>query len=217
VPAADDVQRLFTRRADAYVEYAQAFRHRQGIAAALVSSGLLRPGQRILDAGCGTGLSILALTDALRTRGFACPSIDAFDLTEAMLDRCRETVRAALPPVEFRQADVLHLSEQVPASWDGYDLIVCAAMLEYVRRDSLTAAVAALGERLEPGGRLFAVITRSSFYATRWIWRCEGYTEREIRSAFTDAGLADVVFRRYPWRYGWLNVGNHIAVATRSR
>jgi ubiquinone/menaquinone biosynthesis C-methylase UbiE len=114
--------------------------------------GQARHGQRVLDAGCGTGLSILALTDALRSRGFACQPVDAFDLTEAMLARCRETIWAAgLPRVAVRQADALHLGEQVPESWRGDDLIVCASMLEYVPRDRLTAVVAALGRGVTDG------------------------------------------------------------------
>jgi len=214
VPATNDVQGLYTRRGHAYVSYVQAFRHRQGLAAVLASSTALGLDQRILDAGCGTGLSILAMIEALHRRGFRHRSIDAFDLTPAMLERCKATLEAnGVPRVELRQADVLHLDEQLPAGWTGYDLIVCASMLEYVPPHLLSKALAGLGERLAPGGRLVVVITRKLFYFTRWIWRCEGYGAGEIRAVMAKAGLSRGVLRYYPATYGWLNVGNHVIEA----
>lgn len=209
--ASDDVSSLYTRRAGSYNGCVQAFRHRQALCSVLAASGLLRPGQRILDAGCGTGLSILALAGALKHRGLRAQAIDGFDLTPVMLERCAAAVRAAdVPGVTLRQADVLGPGDQLPASWTGYDLITCVSMLEYVPRRRLPAALAALRQRLAPGGRLLAVITRSSFYPTRWIWRCEGYRASELRSACAAAGFTDLAFRYYPWNYAWLNIGNHI-------
>ena len=83
---------LYARRTRCYVVYAQAFGHRQGLQALLGNSPALGAGQRILDAGCGTGLSILALLEALHRRGLHHQRIDAFDLTPAMLESCRHTL-----------------------------------------------------------------------------------------------------------------------------
>jgi len=47
---------------------------------------------RILDAGCGTGITTLALLSALESRGVPAGAIDAFDLTPAMLERFRATL-----------------------------------------------------------------------------------------------------------------------------
>ncbi len=44
----------------------------------------------MLDAGCGTGALTLALPEALRRKGFETKSLDAFDLTPAMLGMCHE-------------------------------------------------------------------------------------------------------------------------------
>lgn len=224
-PAASDVQRLYTRRPRGYVAYVQAFGHRQGVRALLTRAAVLEPGQRILDAGCGTGLSILALAGALRRLGLRPRSVDAFDLTPAMLDRCRATLErrraaleaAGLTGVELRQADVLRLDDQLPASWTGYHLIMCASMLEHLPRHQLRAGLTSLRQRLAPGGRLLAVITRRQFYPTRWIWHCEGYTRQELHAALTDAGLTGITFHRYPWTCTWLNLGNHVITATSGR
>lgn len=99
-PAAGAVQRLYTRRARSYVAHVQVFGHRQGLCAVLARTGVLVPGQRILDAGCGTGLSTLALASAVHRRGLWPNRVHGFDLTPAMLGRCRATLqRTATPAV----------------------------------------------------------------------------------------------------------------------
>lgn len=207
--ASETVQQLYTRRADSYVAFVQAVRHRQALAAMLASSGLLAAGQRILDAGCGTGLSILAIADAFQRLGLRYGSVHGFDLTPAMIKRCRAALEAArITDTEIREADVLQLDSQLPDTWTGYDLIFSASMLEYVPRRQLAGALRALTARLRTGGHLLVVITRRSFYPVRWGWHCEGYSAPELRTAMTQAGLSGVTVRRYPWRYGWLNSGN---------
>jgi 2-polyprenyl-3-methyl-5-hydroxy-6-metoxy-1,4-benzoquinol methylase len=149
-PAApEEVSALCARRTRSYVAYVQAFGHRQRLRALLEASGGLRADQHILDAGCGTGLSILALLDALCRRGLDAGRIEGFDLTPAMLAACRATLaERRIGGVELRRADVLHLDDQLPPSWTGYDLIVCASMLEHLPRAMLPAALAALRRRV---------------------------------------------------------------------
>lgn len=212
------VQELYTRRRRSYEPYVQAFGHRQGIQAVLGSSSLLRPAERILDAGCGSGLSLVAIARALRRRGYHYQALHGFDLTPAMLTQCRETLRCeGIEQAELREADVTRLDEQLPGEWTGYDLILCASMLEYVSRDDLVPALAALRARLAPGGHLLLIVTRKSFLATQWIWQCSGYTGGELRNAFDAAGYRDVRFRRYPPAFAWLNIADHMIEAGTAR
>lgn len=212
--ATEDVVGLYTRRARVYPAYVQAFAHRQGLTAVLGRVARLAPGQRILDAGCGTGLSTLAIVEAYARAGVGRGAIDAFDLTPAMIDAYRATVqRAGLTDVAVERADVLALDAQLSERWTGYDLIVCASMLEYVQRGRLGEALAALRARLAEHGQLVVLLTRSSFVMSRWLWQCEGYTRDEIVAAFRDAGFPRMRFVRYPWSFVWMNVGNHVVVA----
>jgi 2-polyprenyl-3-methyl-5-hydroxy-6-metoxy-1,4-benzoquinol methylase len=205
------VEALYSRRRRFYGAYVQAFAHRQGLTALLARSTLLGDQQCILDAGCGTGLSIIALVDALKRRGLHHRKINAFDLTPKMLDACRKRLdRQHVPSVELRQADTTRLDRQLPTGWTDYDLIICVSMLEHIPRTRLTGTLAALRQRLAPNGRLLVVVTRKSFYPTRRIWRCNGYNRRELRQASTSAGFRQPAFRRYPWTHWWLNVGNHV-------
>src|SRR5215470_17850141 len=88
------VQKLYTKGIDRYSSFIAAFESPQGIQALLQRSDLLRAGLRVLDAGCGFGVITFAFLEALRQKNFDYESIDAFDLTPAMLSRFRKTLEA---------------------------------------------------------------------------------------------------------------------------
>src|SRR5512145_2202245 len=129
-----DPARLFTERNESYVRFVRFVRYPQGIRAHFLASPLLRSGLRVLDGGCGTGIVTLALREALLRRGLTPGAMHAFDLTPAMLERFRRTLRArGIEGIDLAQADVLEL-HALPTSWNNYDLIVSASMLEYLPR-----------------------------------------------------------------------------------
>ena len=102
------VRDLYTRNADQYASFVAVFRACQGLRAFLLRSNLVRPGIRVLDAGCGAGMATFALADAFRSKHMEYGSIDAFDLTPALLERFRRKLNArGIPRVEFQQAHVL--------------------------------------------------------------------------------------------------------------
>ncbi|HEY0945445.1 MAG TPA: class I SAM-dependent methyltransferase [Opitutaceae bacterium] len=215
-----DPHRLYTEKADTYVSFASRFSHQQGITALLLAHGLLRDGMRILDAGCGTGFATLATLDGLAHRGFTARKIDAFDLTPRMLERFEQTIRSRqLSGIELRQADVRRL-DTLPPGWTGYDLIVSVSMLEYVPLDALPGALRALRTRLAPGGRFVFVITRRNPITAALIekpWHAHRYSRPQLADACAAAGWHDVRFAGYPARYFWLNLSNHVVIASADR
>lgn len=202
------VQELYTRGIDRYSSFISAFQSPQGIRALLLRSNLLRPGLRVLDAGCGFGVITFALLEALGQKNLEYKSIDAFDLTPAMLGRFQNTLQArGITRVELRQADVLAL-ETLPASWTNYDLILSASMLEYLPKHELPRALAGLRARMAPDGHILVLITRKTpetKLLIEWWWHAARYTKNELLQAFQEAGLQDTVFLRFPLRYTWLN------------
>lgn len=213
-----EVQALYTARIDRYSSFLKVFRSPQGIQELLRRSNLIRPGLRVLDAGCGFGMVTFAFLDALRKRNLDYESIDAFDLTPAMLHRFQETVQAhGVTRVRLRQGDVLAL-ESLPPSWTNYDLILSASMLEYLPRENITCALRGLHARLAPHGRMLVVITKKTPETKgliEWWWRAERYTKSELIPVFASAGFRDPVFHRFPWRFFWLNRASYVIEARR--
>jgi SAM-dependent methyltransferase len=210
------VQELYTRSIDLYASFIAAFQSPQGMQALLQSSNLLRAGLRVLDAGCGFGMVTFALLQALRKRNLDYDAIDAFDLTPAMLARFQSELKTRrITRVQLQQADVLAL-ESLPASWANYDLIASASMLEYLPKQDLSRALAALRARLAPHGHILVVITRKTPETKlfiEWLWHAERYAKDELRRAFAEAGFRNPIFRLFPWRCFWLNRANYVVEA----
>jgi cyclopropane fatty-acyl-phospholipid synthase-like methyltransferase len=210
------VQELYTKGIDRYSSFINLFQSPQGIQALLQRSDLLRPGLRVLDAGCGFGMATFSFLEALRQRNLDYKSIDAFDLTPAMLFRFQRMLEErGLTRVQLRQADVLNL-ETLPTSWINYDLILSASVLEYLPRRDLSRALAGLRARMSRGGRILVMITRKTpetKVLVEWWWHAERYTKGELLQAFEEAGFQDSVFLRFPLRYTWLNRANYVVVS----
>jgi cyclopropane fatty-acyl-phospholipid synthase-like methyltransferase len=113
------------------------------------------------------------------------------------------------------QANVLQLG-QLPTGWANYDLIVSASMLEYVPRERLAEALAALRSLLAKQGRLILFITKRN-WLTRplvgWWWRSNLYNRQELSIAFQDAGFARAEFRAFPPSASHLATWGHIIEA----
>ncbi len=207
---------LYSERSDAYLRFIRAVGYPRGLRAAFMKSPALGPGLRILDAGCGTGVTALALRSALEAQGMPSCPIDAFDLTPAMLSRFRVTLAASgIEGIRLAQADVVQL-DTLPQTWSDYDLVVTSAMLEYVPRSSLPAALRALRGRLHPRGTLLLFITRSNALTRplieRW-WSANLYTRAELRRALEDAGFRELSFGHFPFPYRYLDVWGHVVSA----
>jgi len=213
-----DAVRMYSDRSDSYLRFVRAVLYPEGLRAFFHDAAVLRSGLRVLDAGCGTGIVSLALRQALLDRGFAPGPMHGFDLTPAMLDRFRATLAArGIEGIELAQADVLDL-RQLPAAWNGYDLVVTASMFEYLPPAQVSAALAGLRSRLRDGGRLLLFITRRNRLTQpligRW-WQANLYGVDELTRAFQEAGFAAIHFRAFPVRFRYLALWGHIVEAER--
>jgi cyclopropane fatty-acyl-phospholipid synthase-like methyltransferase len=212
------VQELYTKGIDRYSSFIAAFESPQGIQALLQRSHQLRPGLRVLDAGCGFGVVTFAFLDALAGKNLGYKSIDAFDLTPAMLYRFQKALEVrGITRVQLLQADVLAL-ETLPSSWTNYDLVLSASMLEYLPKQDLPRALQGLRSRMAPGGRILVLITRKTpetKILIEWWWHAERYTKNELLRAFKEAGFQHPALLRFPLHYTWLNRATY-AVEARS-
>jgi len=122
------------------------------VSAAAVARSRPQPGERVLDACCGSGASALPTADAVGPGGH----VDAVDASAALIERLRRhaTDRPQLHPAV---ADVTSWPEQ------GYDLVQCVLGVFFLPK--MTADSARLAELARPGGRVAFTIWRSGAVA----------------------------------------------------
>jgi ubiquinone/menaquinone biosynthesis C-methylase UbiE len=108
------VERNFDQSADAYDHFEE--RHHLFETLTIRQLELIEPSKpaRILDVGCGTGISTLALFQAMSGRS---PNIYAIDISERMLLRAKERCKS-IPGVYFIRGDAENLSSYFNESFD---------------------------------------------------------------------------------------------------
>ena len=120
--------------------------------ALLVESAAAEPRTRVLDVGCGTGSTTLAIQKRLGA-GAECLGID---ISEPMLERARARAQEANSPARFVRAD----AEQYAFERASFDLIVSRFGVMFFN-DSLRA-FANLRLAARPGASLCAIAWRAA-------------------------------------------------------
>lgn len=133
------VRNFFNQRAETWDQGNAA--ERKAVSERIILGLGIRPGSRVLDAGCGTGLIIPWLLQAVGDSGH----VTALDIAERMLSIAREKHDA--PNLEFVHADIA----DTPFLEGSFDEVVCHNCFPHVA-DKL-AAVGEMFRVLKPGGR----------------------------------------------------------------
>lgn len=192
--AGEKARKLYTERAQLYRRlFIDVLGWERTLRRFFESTSYLRPNMKILDAGCGTGAVTRSLYLVGLASGISGLQFRAFDLTPAMLDMFREWLEEQkIRNVELLQADVLRLDQQLPRDWHEFDMIVSAAMLEYVPTSEIEPAIDQLRKRIKPGGVLLLFLTRRNVL-TNWLgrawWGTNTFDEEEIRDALKQTGF----------------------------
>lgn len=154
----------------------------------------VRPGDRVLDVACGTGIVARLAKERTGPAG----SVVGVDVNPAMLAVARQQA----PEVEWRQGDAVALPVK---ELDGFDVVLCQQGLQFVP-DSMSA-IAEMRRALATGGRL-AVSTWRSDEEMPVLRELRAIAERhvgpivdrrhsfgdadELRRLLLDAGFSDV-------------------------
>jgi ubiquinone/menaquinone biosynthesis C-methylase UbiE len=130
-----------------------------------------KPGERILDVGCGTGVNVLAISKLVGAAG----KVVGIDNSPAMLDIARD--KASAENIEYRLMAV----EEMDFPDNSFDGVVCTQVLGYV--EDPVAVIRSLLRVVKPTGRVFVAETD---------WDSLAYTipdkelQRKVTLSFTD-------------------------------
>lgn len=113
------------------------------VAAELLRSARLQPGERVLDVACGTGVITRAAAEQVGSTG----TVTGVDLSPDMIAVAKETP-AAGAPIDWQLAD----AEDLPLPDGAYDVALCQMGLMFMQ--DKPAALAELHRVLAPGGRV---------------------------------------------------------------
>lgn len=129
-----------------YDVYCSAVGLGRGFRAQTLHVAAIRPGERILDVGCGTGVLTLLAAEASGPAG----SVVGIDPGADMVRVARRNAKRAGAAVDFRIAAV----EQLPFPDAQFDVALSSLMLHHLPPATKRAGLAEVHRVLRPGGRL---------------------------------------------------------------
>ncbi len=121
----------------------RAFRER------LVRLARLKPGQSVLDIGCGTGSLAIAAKRRVEPSG----TVQGIDASPEMIARARRKASKAGVDVAFTNGVV----EALPFPDGHFDAVLSTLMLHHLPRDARQQCACEMRRVLKPGGRVLAV------------------------------------------------------------
>lgn len=162
----------------------ETFAHKEGqLAAGEWLIERLRPGARVLDVGCGTGVpTTRQLADA------GC-DVTGIDVSKGMLELARREV----PGATFLRLDVGDVPDVGP-SRGGFDAIVAFFSLLMLPRTEIPPALRRLHDLLEPGGYFLLSMVEADLGDVPIDMRdcpkrVTGYPGAELRALVSEAGF----------------------------
>lgn len=109
----------------------------------------LKPGESVLDIGCGTGTLAIAAKRRVGPRG----NVQGIDASPEMIARAQKKAGKAGVEVAFKNA----LAEALPFPTAHFDAVLSTVMLHHLPRNVRQQCAREIQRVLKPGGRLLAI------------------------------------------------------------
>jgi SAM-dependent methyltransferase len=197
------VREFYTRRAKLYQKFfITILKWEEVLRSFFRDNGFLHSQMKILDAGCGTGSVTKVLYELADQQDLADITFHGFDLTQAMLDIFHQWIDVkGAQNIHVHQADVLDLENQLPGSWNNYDLIVSSTLLEYIPEEKQQVALRNLKVLLNPTGRLLLLVTKriwiTRLFGALW-WKTNLFDRDALAADLQRLGFDSVRFWKMP-------------------
>jgi ubiquinone/menaquinone biosynthesis C-methylase UbiE len=119
--------------------------------------------ETVLDAGCGTGVSILRLHGRVRR-------IIGIDYAWGSLERCRRRIHAQ--GIESAHICLASVSD-IPLPDCSVDKVICLSVLQYLGDDEVRRALREFIRVLRPKGTIVLHVKNrlSLYWSTLWMWK----------------------------------------------
>lgn len=114
------------------------------VSAVLLETAELRPGERVLDVACGTGVVTRHAAEQVGPTG----TVTGIDVAPDMIDVARATPSPATPTIEWHVGDAMSL----PFPDGTYDVVLCQMGLMFM--EDRAAAITEMRRVLASGGRV---------------------------------------------------------------
>ena len=114
----------------------------------LVETAALRPGERVLDVACGTGVVTRLAAERVAPDG----TVAGLDVNPGMLAVARPLASSAPVPIRWYETS----AEAMPLPDASFDVVLCQLGLMFMSDKS--AALREMGRVLAPGGRAFITV-----------------------------------------------------------
>lgn len=121
----------------------RAFRER------LIQTAHLKPGERVLDVGCGTG----SLAIAAKRHCGAASSVCGIDASPEMIARAKKKAVKAGVEIDLQ----VSICEALPFPTGSFDVVFSTMMLHHLGPKTRRECASEIGRVLIPGGRWFVV------------------------------------------------------------
>jgi len=158
----------------------------------------LRPGDRVLDVGCGPGRLAMIFAERVAPTG----SVTGIDPAPEMIKRATSRARRKQLPVAFQVA----FAQRLPFPNATFDALACTLVLHHVAGDDRQAAVQEMYRVLKPEGRLL-IAEFTQGHGPHALLRLHRSTPDDLLSQaqelVTTAGFAGVTSG--PTNLGWLS------------